>query len=155
MEKIMSVYINTIGFGYVVLSDGEILDYGIVSIRPVQNDRCLTKIKEIACYYLPSILILEDYKKSNKSERVKQLIEKICECGEGMVKIYRYSKDQVKNTFDVFGARNKFEISKRIVDVYPQLKTKLPEKRKPWEAENYYQGIFDAMSLVLTHLYLL
>lgn len=71
MEKIMSVYINTIGFGYVVLNDGEILDYDVVSICPVQNDKCITKINEIACYYLPGILILEDYKKSNKSERVK------------------------------------------------------------------------------------
>ncbi|MCK9625580.1 MAG: hypothetical protein M0R23_03845 [Bacteroidales bacterium] len=67
----MSVYINTIGFGYVVLNDGEILDYDVVSICPVQNDKCITKINEIACYYLPGILILEDYKKSNKSERVK------------------------------------------------------------------------------------
>lgn len=36
----------------------------------------------------------------------------------------------------------------------PQLKSKLPDKRKPWEPENYYQGIFDALALVLTHQYL-
>lgn len=154
-ERIISIYPNTLGFGYVILNEkGEILDYGVVSIRPVQNDKCLTKIKEIACYYQPGILILEDYKNSNKSERVKQLIEKICDCGKSNLKIHRYSKDQIKNTFDVFGAKNKYEISKRIAEVYPQLNSKLPEKRKAWETENYYQGIFDAMALVLTHLYL-
>lgn len=154
MERIMSVYINTIGFGYVVLNNGEILDYGIVTVRPVQNDKGFSKVNEIGEYYQPSILILEDYKNSNKSERVKILTKRIYDNWKDKVKICRYSRQQIKDTFQIFGARNKFEIGRKIVEIYPQLKTKLPDKRKPWEPENYYQGIFDAMTLVLTHHYL-
>ncbi|HZK68586.1 MAG TPA: hypothetical protein VFC36_03215 [Paludibacter sp.] len=154
-ERMIAIHPNTMGFGYVILNEkGEILDYGIVSIRPVQNDRCLARIKEIVCYYQPEILILEDSKNSNKSERIKKLIERICDCGKDKFKIYQYSREQIRDTFNLFGTRNKYEISKKISEAYPQLKSKLPDKRKPWEPENYYQGIFDALALVLTHHYL-
>lgn len=154
-ERMIAIYPNTLGFGYVVLNDkGEILDYGLVAIRPVRNNKCLDRIHEMILYYQPQILILEDYENSNKSERVRILLKDICEYGEDSIKIFKYSREQIRNTFDVFGARNKYEISKKISEAYPQLKSKLPEKRKAWEPENYYQGIFDAMSLVLTHQYL-
>lgn len=154
-ERIVSIYPNTMGFGFVILSDkGEILDYGMVSVHPVNNDLCLKRIKEIISYYKPGILILEDYEDSYKSERVRKLIAEICYYCKENLRIFKYSRTQIKDTFDLFGARNKYEISKKISEAYPQLKSKLPEKRRTWEPENYYQGIFDAMSLVLTHNYL-
>jgi hypothetical protein len=154
-KNLIAIYPNTLGFGYVVLDDkGEILDYSMVSIRPVQNKKCLDRIHEMVLYYQPQILILEDYKKSNKSERIRKLLKNICDYGQDSFRIFKYSKEQIKNTFEVFGARNKYEISKKIAEAYPQLKTKLPDKRKPWEPENYYQGIFDALALILTHQYL-
>lgn len=154
-ERMIAIYPNTLGFGYVILNDkGEILDYGMVSVRPVQNKKCMDRIHEMTLYYQPKVLILEDYKNSNKSERVRKLIRNICDYAQDNIRIFKFSREQVRNTFEVFGAKNKYEISKKISEVYPQLKTKLPDKRKPWEPENYYQGIFDAMALVLTHHYL-
>lgn len=150
----IAIYPNTMGFGFVILTEkGEILDFGITTVRPIKNDICIEKIKEIVCYYKPRILILEDYENSIKSERIKELIRSICECKEHQFKINKYTREQVKDTFEIFGAKNKYEISQKIAEAYPQFKTKLPNKRKPWEPENYYQGIFDAMALVLTHLY--
>ena len=154
-ERIISIYPNTFGFGYAILSDkGEILDNGMISIRPVNNDKCFKRIQEIISYFLPEILIIENPENSNKSKRVKALLAKIANYGKGNLKIYKYSKEQIRNTFEVFNAKNKFEISRKISEVYPELKNKLPEKRKVWEPENYYQGIFDALSLVHTHYYL-
>lgn len=151
----ISIYPNTLGFGYVILSEkGEILDYAMVSIRPINNNKCIKRICEIVLYYQPKVLIIENPENSNKSERVKKLVTQICEGGKDRFKIFKYSREDIRNTFDVFGAKNKFEISRKISEVYPELKTKLPEKRKTWEPENYYQGIFDAASLVLTHYYL-
>lgn len=154
-ETMIAVYPNTLGFGYVVLNEkGEILDFGMVSIRPVGNDKCLKRINEIITYFQPQILIVEDHTRSNKSKRVRKLIKEISDYWEFSLSIFKYTKEQILNTFEVFKARNKFEISRKISEAYPQLKSKLPEKRKTWEPEDYYQGIFDAMALVLTHHYL-
>lgn len=155
-EGMIAIYPNTLGFGYVVLNDkGEILDYAMVSVRPVRNDKCLDRIHEMILYYQPKILILEDYKKSNKSERVRKLLKNINDYGQDSISIFKYSREQIRDTFEIFGAKNKFEISRKISEAYPQLKSKLPEKRRSWEPENYYQGIFDSMALVLTHRYLI
>jgi Holliday junction resolvasome RuvABC endonuclease subunit len=152
---LIAVYPNTTGFGFVILNEkGEILDYGITAIRPAKNEKCIKKIKEVVEYYQPSILILEDYENSVKSARVKELIKQIYNCVNEGVKIFEYTRDQVKDTFELFGARNKYEISQKISEIYPELKTKLPNKRKSWEPENYYQGVFDALALFFTHQYL-
>lgn len=154
-ETLIAVYPNTTGFGYVILNEkGEILDYGITVVRPIKNDKCMEKIREVVSYFQPSILILEDYENSIKSDRVKELIKEISNCVTTDIKSYKYTRVQVKDTFELFGARNKYEISQKISEIYPELKTKLPNKRRPWEPENYYQGIFDAMALILTHQYL-
>ncbi len=154
-ERMLSIYPNTLGFGFVVFNDlGEILDYGMVSIRPINNDKCFGRIQRIISYYQPQLLILEDYLKSNKSTRVQKLIERICEANENSLKIFLYPREQVRDVLAIFGAKNKYEISKKVCEAYPQFNSKLPEKRKVWEPENYYQGIFDAITLVLTHNYL-
>lgn len=154
-NRVFAIYPNTMGFGFVVLSEkGEILDYGMVSIHPVSNDLCLKRVKEITSYFRPEILVIEDFENSYKSTRVRKLIADVCNYSSERMKIFKYSRDQVRDVFELFGANNKYEISKKIAEAYPQLKSKLPEKRRAWEPENYYQGIFDAMSLVLTHYYL-
>jgi hypothetical protein len=154
-ETLISIYPNTMGFGFVILNEkGEILDYGVVSIHPADNEKCFKRIQEIIVYCQPRIIILEDYQKSNKSPRIEKLIKNIYDVNRGKSKIHMFSKQQIKDTFEIFGAKNKYEISRKIVEVYPQLKTKLPDKRKAWEPENYYQGIFDALSMVLVYQYI-
>jgi hypothetical protein len=154
-NKIISIHINGIGFGYVVLNEkGKIIDYGMVAIQPMSNDKCLKRIKEIVSYHQPEALILENDKNSKKSERVKNLTKRISNYGKNDLKITRYTKEEIQNTFEIFKAKNKYERSRKISEGYPELKSKLPERRKAWESENYYQGIFDAMSLFLTHQYL-
>lgn len=153
-NRVFAIYPNTMGFGFVVLSEkGEILDYGMVSIHPVSNDLCLKRVKEIASYFKPEVLVIEDFENSYKSTRVRKLIADVCSYASERMKIFKYSRDQVRDVFDLFGANNKYEISKKIVEAYPQLKSKLPDKRRAWEPENYYQGIFDAMSLIITNQY--
>ncbi len=153
--KIISIYINSLGFGFVVINQkGEIFDYGIIAIRPRKSDKCLNRICQTIAYYEPQSIIVENPEKSNKSRRINTLILKVIEYAKNQYKVFKYSKEQIYNTFEIFGAKNKFEISRKISEMYPEFKTKLHEKRKLWESENYYQGIFDAMSLVFTHLYL-
>lgn len=156
-DRLISIFPNSNGVAFIILDEvGAILDYGNVSTRPVNNEKYFRKIKKIISYYLPKTLLVEDCcKYSRKSERVKDLINMICEYAKDFTKVYKYSRKQVKETFEVFGARNKFEISRKISEVYTQLQNKLPEKRRTWEPENYYQGIFDAMSLVIAHQYLI
>ena len=154
-QRIMSVYLNTRGFGFAVLGEkGEIIDCGVSVIRPINKEMCLKRVKEVISYYLPQKLILEKFENSKKSDRVRRLNKEISKYGEPHFKIYKYSNKQIVDTFEIFGAKNKFERSRKVVETYPELKDKLPEKRKPWKSDGYYQILFDTMTLILTHYYL-
>ncbi|GAB3430764.1 hypothetical protein [Niabella aquatica] len=154
-KRIIAIHPNTLGFGFVILSEkGEIIDYGITTVRPVSNSTCVKRINEMIKYYTPEILLVEDYESSSKSPRIKKLISELSHNIYAEVKVIKYSREQVKGIFEIFGARNKYEISLKIAEVYPELKSKLSHKRKPWEPENYYAGLFDAMALVITYQYL-
>lgn len=153
-KTIIAIYPNTLGFGYVIINNkGEIWDFGIVPIRPVSNRRCMERINEIISYHNPQILILEHHNNSRKSARIKKLNKQLYEEWKEYVSVYRYTQQQVRETFEIFGAKNKYEINQKIVEAYPQFRTKLPDKRKPWEPENYYQGLFDALALFISYQY--
>lgn len=153
-HRIISIFINSLGFGFAVIDQkGELFDYGVITIRQKKTNKCLNRICQIIAYFEPQILLLEN-PEVTKSRRIKTLITNVSKFAENQYKVFKYSKEQIRNTFELFGAKNKFEISRKISEIYPELNTKLPEKRRLWDGEAYYQGIFDAMSLVFTYLYL-
>jgi hypothetical protein len=49
--------------------------------------------------------------------------------------------------------KTKYEIARTIVKWLPQFKHQMPRFRKPWMAEDYNMGMFDALSLAITHFY--
>ncbi len=151
---IIAIYPNTLGFGYVIINNkGEIRDYGVISVRPVNNRKCLDKINELIEYHNPRTLLLEDYNRSRKSRRIRKLNKQLYEEWKQKINVCRYTREKIRDTFEIFGAKNKYEIDRKIVEAYPQFKTKLPDKRKPWEPENYYQGLFDALALLISYQY--
>ena len=70
------------------------------------------------------------------------------------IKTTMYAREHIKFVFNGFKAKTKYEISKAITENIPELKKLIKPKRKIWEAESYSQGIFDAVSLGITHYFL-
>jgi hypothetical protein len=60
----------------------------------------------------------------------------------------------MRDVFEQFGAKSKYEIANKIVTWFPQLVSRAPKIRKPWMDEDYNMGIFDALALAITHKYL-
>ncbi|MDG7002208.1 MAG: hypothetical protein JRN15_24175, partial [Nitrososphaerota archaeon] len=47
--------------------------------------------------------------------------------------------------------RTKYQIASTIAQMFPELRLKLPPKRRPWQTEHYNIAIFDAISLALAY----
>lgn len=157
-ETVLAIYPNFRGFGYAFLeSPTEPRDCGIVTIRPICNRKCLERIKKFIDYYRPTLIVLQDFsgKYSNKSTRVKTLIDNLISfCHTNQISVKQYSREQIRFVFSQFQVKSKYAIAKKIVEWLPQFKNKMPEVRKPWMCDDYNMGIFDAVSLALTHFYL-
>jgi hypothetical protein len=154
----LSIYPNSRGFGYVVMEGPRMLvDYGISTVKPISNDAVLARLKKVMDHHRPTVVLLReaDAATASQSPRVLKLIMAI----SGFVKdkgipVHRYSREQIKNVFEQFGAATKYDIAQKIIGEYEELKERAPKQRKAWMEEDYNMGIFDAMAIIGTHHFL-
>lgn len=165
-EITIALYPNAKGFGYAVVEHPVLfLDYGIATVRPVNNHSILKRVKRMIEFYRPKNIIVPTTKGkfSVKSKRVKELINSIVEQATSLsdndenyheITCYHYSREHIRNVFHQFGAINKFEIAMKIIDWFSEFEIRMPRYRQPWMAEDYNMGLFDAVALILTHRYM-
>lgn len=157
-EIILSIYPNSIGFGYAVMSSAlTVLNSQVVQVKPVSNVQAMKRIREIINYYEPKVVVIEDYKGigSRKSKRIQKMIDTISRYAHTKyLKTYSYSRSDIRYVFSSFNAHTKYEIACVIAENVKNMEHKLMKKRKTSESEKYMAGAFDAVSLGVTHFYM-
>ncbi|UPT68012.1 MAG: crossover junction endodeoxyribonuclease RuvC [Sphingobacteriales bacterium JAD_PAG50586_3] len=153
-----ALYPYTKGFGYAILETPLTpIDYGVVRVRNQYHAlSLLRRIEKLVDFYRPVVVLVQDYYYANKTTRAKKLIEGIVTIANHKnIKIYQYSRQQVKDVFETFGATNKFLIAGKIAEAIPSVAHRTPKPRKLWMMEDHNMPMFDAISLALTHNYLM
>jgi hypothetical protein len=158
MVIILALYPNARGVGYACLTMPQTLrEVGVATVRPISNKKILERVIKFVDFFKPSVIVLKEYNGSysRHSKRVVELIDSITKyTEESKVPVYRYSRQQIRDVFEQFGATSKNEIARKIINWFPQLESRTPKIRKPWMDEDYNMGLFDALSLGITHIYL-
>ena len=147
---------NAIGIGYVCLQIPEkLIDFGITTVKPVSNGKLLSRVEKYLDYYKPKLVLLKEKASAKNSRRTDHLIEAITTLsGEKNLQVYRYTKGQIKDVFEIFGAKTKFDMVQKITKMLPDLAHRAPGDRKWYEKEDYNMALFNAVSLAVTHTYL-
>ncbi|NVK52501.1 MAG: hypothetical protein HWD85_06165 [Flavobacteriaceae bacterium] len=157
-EIILSIYPNSIGFGYAIMSNAlTVLNSQVVQVRPISNTQALQRMKEIIDYYEPKIVVIEDYRGigSRKSKRIVKMIDAISRYAtKTHLATCKYSRADIRYVFSNFNAHTKYEIACVIAENISSMKHKLMKPRKTSESEKYMTGAFDAVSLGITHFYM-
>lgn len=155
---VLALYPNTYGIGYVICGKSmDIIDFGLKKVRPRTLRKSLATIQWLFNIGKPDIIVLRDYKNDdfNVSKRTQRVLDEIMKLATSSnLKIYQYSRSQIRDVFGTFQASTKYEIAKKITSWYPQLSSRTPKYRKVFMAENYNMAIFDAFALAITHEYL-
>ncbi|MBS1683216.1 MAG: hypothetical protein JSS76_00565 [Bacteroidetes bacterium] len=156
---VLSLFPNRRGLGYVCVDvvEKQILESGVASVRPINNKRVVERIAKYIEFHNPTVIIVRDAKGAS-SRRIERLIE-LSALIDHIAKtkntpIFRYTRKQIREVFELFGAKSKTEIAKQIIEWFKELAPLAPKVRKPWMEEDYHMGIFDAMALLITHQYL-
>jgi nucleoid-associated protein YgaU len=153
MKIILSLYPNRLGFGYACAQmPHKLLDHGILNVRPATNDKVMGHINRFATYFRPTILLLRDGSHADRMEQLSDDIEAYAK--ESGIPVFRYTRKQISDVFELFGATTKLEIAQKIIEKFPELEDRKPSIRKPWLPESYNMGIFDAIALAVVHHYL-
>lgn len=156
---VLCLFPNMRGIAYACIDSTErkIIESGVANVRPINNHRILYRIRKFVEFHNPTIIIVRDAKgtATKNGERLVELhmlIEHFAKTKN--TPIYRYSRKQIKEVFEVFGAQTKEEIAKQLISWFDELKPFAPRIRKAWNDDDYHMGVFDAMALLITHQYL-
>ncbi|MEP0264189.1 hypothetical protein [Dokdonia sp.] len=156
-QTILALYPNRYGIGYAVFdTPNNLVEYGIGYVQPMSNKKTMQRVKQYIAYYKPTIIITRNINDQNKkSKRIEKLIDCICkEARLQNFEVHSYTRTQIKDIFLQFGATSKYQISQKIIGWYKQLESYTFPERKRWMTENHNTGVFDAVSLAMTHYYL-
>jgi Holliday junction resolvasome RuvABC endonuclease subunit len=154
----LALFPNVIGIGYACLENPQtLLKTGVIKLRPTTNIKAMHHVRDLIDIFNPKIVILRDFDthKPRKNARIQSLLDEVVAyTQEKHIPTYRYTRQQIRDVFELYGATSKYEISKQIIHWFPVLADLAPQKRKPWLPEDARMGIFDAMALAITHEYL-
>ena len=157
-ELVLALYPNSTGIGYVICENPkELIRYGVARIKTFSNNEHLKRLTQFVKEYNPSIIILRDYRDTDKriGKRTIKVIDTLGKQARSKgIPVFKYAREDIKQSFIQFGSNTKYGISKTISAWYPELEMRMPVYRKNNTSEHYQMGVFDAFALMLTHFYI-
>lgn len=148
----LEIRLRRVGFAVFEGSD-RLLDWGI---RRWDADACpavsvTNRVAPLLVLYSPAVVILKDLGHTNRSKRRTVIMAVKRKIGKLSIDVHMVRRDDVRQAFRQSGSENKYQIASTIAAMFPGLKRKLPQKRKPWQPERYNAVLFDAIALALAH----
>lgn len=141
------------GFGYAVIEDGELLvDYGLTHQRPPDEERLLERARTLIHRHRPDTFVVRDLAGSRLGQRSRSLLGRLAELGEEEgLQVYRPTLEEVVRHFASDGL-TKHDRARAVAERFPQLRPKLPSRRKPWESEDEWMAVFGAVGSIVVRL---
>ena len=152
--RVLAIAPSTRGFGFAILEGQEqIADWGVKTVAGDKNAHSLAQVEKLIAQYQPGTLVLEDVsaKGSRRWPRIRSLSEQIMKMAkQRKISVKLFSRNQVMKTFIADGKGTKYALAEIIAQRFPEeLGSRLPPKRRLWEGEHFWMGIFDAVALIL------
>jgi hypothetical protein len=134
------------GFAYAVFETPDrLIAWGLAKAR---DDRAwVERFERLLSVYQPEIIVTEAPGESRRGSRVLRLLEGV-ETIALLRSIWTHSVPK-RAVWEAFPeARSKHDIAVSLVERFPELRPRLPRKRRAWTSEDARMRIFDALSLI-------
>lgn len=143
------------GIGYVLLENDVLIDWGVrrISLRNAAASRAV--FARLMERLRPHRVVIERRhgNAGRKGAAIRsQQAELASAAREHRLKLRQYSLRQMNAVFARWNANTKEQRANLLVERFPVLADYRPPRRKPWMSEHRNMGIFDALSLAMTHI---
>jgi len=105
--------------------------------------------------YGPEYVLIEDCDASSSRRRppTRKLLKRIADDAEreGII-VVKITRDRVLKRFCLYGIGSSFDLAEAVCAEYPELRSRLPRPRKPWESEHYSTALFGAAARLRTKM---
>jgi hypothetical protein len=153
---------NYHGIGYAVIERGKLIDWGI-KYAPKRNalsnretfakerqEKRFQIVEKLIEFLKPDAIVLEDWtaKDCLRAPFVKKLFYRIDKlAAKRSIKSRSVSRMALYSEFAEFDVKTKYDLAVFLSEFFPELKPRLPEKRKAWMSENVWLSMFKAVAL--------
>ncbi len=151
-RTILTLYPNQWGVSYALFENTDNLaDCGVGYIQPANLSKAIKRLNRFLDYYNPTHVVLrgEDHLTNTRIKGIIKEFKRVAKKhGYG---VESYSRKNIREAFAGNNAFSKYEISKELIRMFPQLEKYSIPKRKNWMSEHHRMGVFDAVSLGVTY----
>jgi hypothetical protein len=145
--RYLAINPTTTGFAYVVFETPErLVDWGLTATLP-DEEAWTTRLEELVAAYPPEAIVTErpHPRCGNRTLRLLDTVEMVALLrGIWTISVARTS---IRKLFP--GASNKHDVAVALTERFPELRPRLPRKRKAWTSEDARMRIFDALAALL------
>lgn len=148
--SVLALFVSRHGLAFAFhLAPTELYDWGVKhTLGTDKNAEVLTHAKALVARFNPDVLVIENVH-ARRHERVKELARSMIRIiRRSAVPFFQYSRDDIRAAT---GTKTKHELNHVLGDCIPALAHRIPAKLRAWETESAIQGVFDAVSLAVTH----
>jgi hypothetical protein len=146
--RLLAIDLSAKGFGFALL-DAKLglLDWGFSSVRAMDDDTFLARVRSRIDRGRPTALALENFLPiKGRENAVKRRELAITLAGEKHIGTCQVSRAVVQR---VLGVKSRAEVARVIAGKFPELQRHLPPERQRWASEDERMNIFDALSFAL------
>lgn len=149
--RVLALQPTARGLGYALFDgDKRLLDCGAYETRSDKNSKCLAKAETLLALGQPQIVALENVHASGarRKERIVTLIARLSNTATARAcHVEPVSRLEVHAHFAGFGTGSKDDVAVAVAALYPELKRRLPPRRRPWQAEHPRMVVFEAAAM--------
>ena len=154
IKRILAIDVRPRRFGYVVFES----PVRLVDLGSGKYDADAAEMARIAWLFRllqPSTVVLREISVGSQRDRAatrKHTKAIQAEADRFSITTKFISDKTIRTVFQGNERHNKHDVASLVAAHFPELKWKLPTKRKPWETEHWRMSVFDAAALGLTYI---
>lgn len=154
-ERRLALEVRARRYAFAVLQGSVVIDFGVhentVGQRSARGS--VRKIRWLLKVYTPSIVMMRRIRRA-RDESSKKAARSLCrirkELKRQSVRLVMVTREDVRKFFARHGGTTKHEMALLLTKWHKELRTMMPSKRAPWDAEAYTVVIFDAVATART-----
>ena len=154
--RVVGLDLTRRGLGFAVLAGDpvELLDWGVAGCRRDGLAPCVDRTRALITDYRAAHLVLEtwDVPGFRHGARGRDVLAGLAARLADEVTIVTHTPADVRQALGLPPGANKDAVAAELTLRFPELRPRLPPRRKIWQSEAYSMSIFDAVALALTHL---
>ncbi len=141
--RILALDLHPASFGYAVLENADLLDWGLRKWPVRDSISVKRKLRQLIDRWQPTHLLIREGAPRREYRAVKAAAR------QEKVAIRELGREAVREAFKTGKRLSRFDIAERVLDWYPVLTSRLPSRRKLGYGEPFQVRMFNAIATAI------